>query len=387
MAENIFSKLFPKGLAFWQKNRSVVGIDIGASSVKIVQLRKDKEQAILETYGEIATGPYSKLPVGQITSLPEETITAMLKDLFKESGVTAREAIVSIPIKSSFVTSMKIPIVADRNMDEIVRFEARKYVPVPLSEVEMDWWVLNEEKKNEEEDYGEENTIEDVIGGSSISKKGKRNVVDVLLVVIHKEIIQRYHSIVTKAGMSIKLFEIELFSSWRSSVSLRQAAPVLIIDLGASSTKMSVIDKGILRMTHATLKGSQAITNAISKSLKISFERAEEMKHQIGLSSKPEYHELVNVIESVTGFIFTEIKQFMLSYHRKYNVTVGRVVLTGGGALMIGLIDAIVKNLGVEVVLADPFAKTEYPPFLQEALKEIGPSFCNSVGLALRELE
>lgn len=389
MAENIFSKLLPKGLTFWQKNQSVVGVDIGASSVKIAQLKKDKEQAVLETYGEISTGPYSNLPVGQIALLPEEKITAMLKDLFKESGVTAKDAIVAIPVKSSFVTSIKVPLVVDRNMDEIVRFEARKYVPVPLSEVEMDWWVLNEGKGGEEEtaDYGEEEKVGKVLGESSIAKEGKRQVVEVLLVVIHKEIIQKYHSVVTKAGMNIKFFEIELFSSWRSSVSLRLAAPVLIIDFGASSTKMSVVDKGILRMTHTIPKGSQAITSAIAKSLKISFERAEEMKHQIGLSSKPEYSELVSVIESVTSFIFAEIKQFMLSYHRKYNVAIGRVALAGGGALLTGFVDASVKNLGIEVILADPFAKTEYPPFLQEALRDIGPSFCNSVGLALRDLE
>lgn len=376
MEKNLFGKLFPKDIRFWAKDQGIVGVDIGSSSIKIVQLKKEKEQAVLETYGELATGPYANGSVGQVVKLSENVVAGMLKDLVKEAGVNAKEAAVSIPVKDSLVTTIKLPLVPEKEMDEVVRFEARKYIPVPLTEVDLDWWILQPEKQGGAEDEEEEEEEE---------LETKKEVVEVLLVAIHKEMVQKYQTILSKAGFKIKLFEIEIFSTWRSTM-FRQATPVMIIDLGASATKISVIDNGLLRSSHTIDRGAQALTNAISKSLKISFERAEEMKQQIGLSPKPEYAELVRVMDSVLGFTFSESKQFMLNYRRKYENSVGQVILTGGGALLKGVVDMAVKNLGVEVVLTDPFNKTEYPPFLQEALKDIGPSFSNAVGLALRGL-
>jgi len=86
------------------------------------------------------------------------------------------------------------------------------------------------------------------------------------------------------------------------------------------------------------------------------------------------------------NFILIESKQFMISYSKKYGTSVSRVVLVGGGALLKGIVDPAVRNFGVEVILADPFLRTDYPPFLQETLREIGPSFAVATGLALRGL-
>lgn len=378
MENNFFSKFFPESIKFWAKSKSVVGVDIGSSSIKVVQLRKEKEQAILETYGELATGPYAKRTIGQIVQLSEEMAMTMLTDLFRESGVKTKEAVVAIPMKSSFITLVKLPMVAGKNTEDMIQFEARKYIPVPLSEVEMDWSILDESEPAESSDI-------------QVSKKEKQKnnpkarLVNALLVVIHKNILQKYKGIFTKLGLKIKSFEIETFSSLRSSV-FHQIAPVAVIDLGALTTKMGIVDKGVLKSSRAIDKGSQEITSTISKSLGISFERAEEMKRKVGMSNKPEYKELVRVIESVLSIIFIEVQQFMANYRNKHGDSVSKVVLTGGGSLLEGIMDMAVKNLGVEVVLSDPFSKTGYPVFLQGTLKKIGPSFSVAVGLALRGL-
>lgn len=154
MEKNLFGKLFPKNIKFWAKSQGIVGVDIGSSSIKVVQLKKEKEQAVLETYGELATGPYANAPVGQIVKLEENTVAGMLKDLVKESGITSKEAAVSIPVKDSLVTIIKLPLVSEKEMDEVVKFEARKYIPVPLSEVDLDWWILQPEKQAEKKTMG-----------------------------------------------------------------------------------------------------------------------------------------------------------------------------------------------------------------------------------------
>ncbi|MBU1091932.1 pilus assembly protein PilM [Patescibacteria group bacterium] len=387
MDKNFFGKLFPWNFNFWARSQGVIGIDIGSSSIKIVQLKKENEQAVLETYGELAVGPYAKRLVGQVTQLSEEAMISALKDLLKESGANAKSAIIATPIRDGFVTILELPLVQGSQMDEVVKFEARKYIPVPLSDVEMDWVVLNSSSKSREVEEAGENggDNENEILEKDNQRKNYKKTVSVLLAVVSKEIIQKYKNIVTGAGLKIKSFEIEIFSVWRSS-RFRQITPVMTIDLGASSTKMSVVDNGVLMASHAVGRGAQELTDAISKSLGVGFQRAEEMKREIGLSPRPEYGELVGVLESVLNFIFSEAKQFMLAYRRKYNSSVGQVVMVGGGASLKGIVDVAVKELGVEVVTADPFSKTEYPPFLQEILKEIGPSFSVAIGLALKSL-
>jgi len=369
MDKNLWGRFLLVVKKLWSSNsQSIVGVDIGSSSIKIVQLRKEKEQAVLETYGELSVGSYAGLSVGQVVQLSEEGAIKMMKDLIKEAGITANRAVIGVSLRNSFVTTIKVPLVKDKSMAEVVQLEARKYIPAPLGEIEMNWQILSRP-----DDGGE---------------KKKENVlplVEILLVAIYKEVIQKYQKILDKSGFKTKFFEIEVFSMWRSSL-FRPTAPVLLIDLGASTTKMSVVDGGLLRASHTIDRGAQSITNAIAKSLNITFERAEEMKMQLGLSPRPEYKELRNIIESALNIILSDGKHFMLSYRRKYGQSVGQAVLAGGGALLGGMVDTAVKILGIEVIFSDPFSKTSYPAFLQDTLKETGPIFSTAVGLALKKL-
>src|SRR3989338_4954233 len=95
---------------FKKKDESFLGIDIGSSSVKIVQLKKKNEQAILETYGELSVGPYAGVETGQASHIVEDKAIEMLKDLTKEAGAKAQKAAVAVPLRSSFVTVIRLPV-------------------------------------------------------------------------------------------------------------------------------------------------------------------------------------------------------------------------------------------------------------------------------------
>lgn len=351
----------------WQKEQSVLGVDIGTSSIKIIQLKKEKEKAILETYGEIATGPYANLKVGQVSKLSEDAIAEALKDVLKEANAKARTASVAIPLKSSFVTIVNLPFSLDKDISEIIQIEARRYIPVPISEVEIDWWMLPEGlEKNIDEDE-------------------KRKFTRVLLVAIHKDIINIYKDIISKVNLKAKAYEIESFSMIRSCLG-RESSPVAVVDFGASTTKLAVVDYGVMRASYSINHGSQDLTLALSRSLNIDFGRAEEMKREIGLSDLPEHKDVIAVIEPVLDYVFSEANRFVKDFQKKYHRSVGKIILTGGGSLLKGLLDFTVKRFTLEVELADPFAKVEYPLFLSKALKGIGANFSIAIGLALREL-
>ncbi len=349
------------------ENQSVLGLDIGFSSIKVVQMRKQKERAVLETYGEIALGPYANVEVGQSVDLLNDKVVEALKDILKEANVKAKKTAVSIPLKSSFVTVIKVPLIKNKDISEMIKLEARRYIPISTSEVMMDWWIFPEDKNNDEDEY-------------------KKKFSQVLLVAIHKDAISKYKDIVSRAGLFADALELESFSLIRSSIS-RETSPVAIVDFGALTTKVVIADFGIIKGTHSISKGSQDLSIVLSNSLNINFRRAEEMKREIGLSNLPEHKEMTGIIELILDYIFSEINSVIRDFEKRYSQTVNRAILTGGGALLEGLVDFEVKQLSMEVNLADPFLKTEYPSFLEGALKKAGPSFSIAIGLALRELQ
>ncbi|MBI5138491.1 MAG: type IV pilus assembly protein PilM [Candidatus Vogelbacteria bacterium] len=371
---NPFSNLFGLNkLALFQKqSNSVVGVDIGSSSIKVVQLKKDHGKAVLETYGEIALGPYATSEIGQATSLDITKITEALEDVMRESNVNTKRASVSIPLRSSFITLIDIPASDSHIVDQIVPIEARKYVPVPVSEVTLDWWIIPKPVTEGPVD-------------ARAPEAEKVNGVEVLLVAIHNTIIQQYKDIVTKLELQTGGFEIETFSAVRAVMG-HDLLPVLVLDMGASSTKISIVDYGVIKATQTISKGSQDMTLAISKSMGIPFAKAEEIKRKVGLIGQQE-GDIVTLINPVLEYVFYEANEFLVNYQRKYKRSIAKVIMIGSGSLLQGLSDIAKKSFGVEVTYGDPFRKVEAPAFLDNVLKDAGPTFSVAVGLALRAIQ
>lgn len=355
--------------SLFNKEKSTLGVDIGSTSIKLVQVHLAEERAVLETYGELATGPYASKSIGQGVRLSSQKATEVLHDLLRETGATAKEAIVAMPLRNSFVTNVEIPKVQSQDLKTVMQYEARRYIPIPLAEVVMDWWQVPDNVVDEE---------------GTVSTPA-RQTTRVVLVAVPKDVLEKYHSIVKDAGLTVAAFEIETFSSIRSVVS-RERAGMLLVDFGAVTTKMTMLDHGVVRANHSIEKGLQNITVSLSESLGISFERAEILKREVGISVRVEHQEVMKVIAPLIDFLLIEIERFVVGYTRKHQGTVSKVFITGGGALMLGLADYMVKKFGVEVIVGNPFGRLEYPAFFQPVLKDIGPSFSVAVGLALRGL-
>ena len=123
--KKIFSSFFSKG------GQSVLGIDIGSSAIKIVQIKKKRGRAVLETYGELALGPYAGIEVGRSTILPKEKIVEALRDILREAKTTTVSSGIALPLSSSLISFITIPHVPDKQLSEVISIEARKYIPVP----------------------------------------------------------------------------------------------------------------------------------------------------------------------------------------------------------------------------------------------------------------
>ncbi len=362
---------------FSQKDSSIAAIDFGGSAVKVVQLRRERGRIILETYGEVATGPYAGLAVGQATSLPPERMAALLTDLLKESNVTAKVGAMAIPLRSSLLLTIEIPDLGSRiQLEQVIPIEARKYVPVPISEVALDWWVIPRGR-------GDNHPVE---AGAEDKDKLVQNNLEVLIAAVHKDILKDYQELGPKVGLELNFFEIETFSTIRA-VLKNDLAPKVILDLGASATKMTIVDYGVIRLSHTINKGGQDVTMAIARSLNIPFAKAEEIKRKVGLSDKEAGGEIVGPASPTVDYIFSEVNRIMLEYEKKHKRAVDKVIMVGAAAALLGLPAIASKHLSVPVGLGNPFAKVEAPAFLAPTLAEVGPSFTPAIGLALRELQ
>jgi type IV pilus assembly protein PilM len=353
-----------------KKQTSALGIDIGSSSIKVVQLKKDGEKAVLETYGELSLGPYGGVSVGQSTNLPTEKIIEAMSDLLKEKevAITTYVSGLAIPLKASLLSIIEIPTLSESELNSLIPLEARKYIPVPISDVTIDWSIIPK-LQNDEGDEGVDRL--------------KPKTMDVLLVAIHNNIINQYKEIVAKTGLDAKFFEIEVFSSMRSILN-NSDNPVLILDIGASSTKLYIIERSVVVQSHTINTGSQEITANIARNLNISREEAEVIKRSVGAGQTANGVNLLDSVTLVTDIILSEANRFLFSYQKKNNKDIKSVLLVGGGSAMKGFREIAGKNFKVEVVSGNPFEKIQVPAFLEDILRQTGPEFTVAAGCALR---
>jgi type IV pilus assembly protein PilM len=372
--QKIFSKI---GDLAGGREDSAVGIDIGSSAIKVVEIKKKGGRAVLETYGSVALGPYADQDAGRVTNLSVEKIGEALKEVLKQSGVVTSSGAFAIPVQSSLIFTIELPSqIGEKEMALVVPTEARKYIPVPIGEVSLDYFVLPKKESSFEEMN---------MPGSDIPQRGGDKT-NILVVATQNDAISKYRSIVSLVQLAASFFEIEIFSSIRANFE-HELSPVLLMDFGASRTKLSVVEFGMVKSYHTIDRGGADISQSISASLSIPFSQAEKMKKDFGLFGNPAEKSLADIIKVHTDYIFSEANNVLLGYEKRYNRTINKVIFTGGGSLMKGLKEVAATNFRAEIVVGHPFSKVNTPAFLEKVLETMGPEFAVALGLALRKLQ
>ncbi len=374
--DNPIKKIF-SGFSLFKGNAgdSAVGIDIGSSAIKVVEVKKRAGKAVLETYGAIALGPYADMDVGRITNLPIEKIVEALKEVLKQSGVTTVSSAFSIPVQSSLIFTISLPPqVKESEISSIVPTEARKYIPLPITEVSLDYFSLPQKELSFEEANNKE------LPSTPLLNR------EVLVVAIQNDAISKFRSIVSQCSLEAGFFEIEVFSSVRANFE-HELSLVLLMDFGASSTKLSLVEFGMVKNHHTINRGGADITASIAQSLDIPFSKAEEMKKEYGLFENPVEKNLADIIKVHIDYIFSETNNVLLGYEKRYNRTISKVIFTGGGSLLKGLKEVASSNFRADTEVGHPFSKVGAPEFLGKVLEAIGPEFAVALGLALRKLQ
>lgn len=359
---------------------SVLGVDIGSSSIKVVQLRKERGRAVLETYGEIALGPYAGTEIGRATHLDPTDIQSALMDVITEANVTAQKAGFAIPFSASLTAVIDFPKLPASQLEAMIPLEARKYIPLPINEVTLDWFLIPDAPLSDE--WSRSHAVE---------KKEQVQKQQVLLVAIHNETLTNYKAIVNNSKLAVGFYELEVFSVVRSAIG-HGIAPVMIVDIGAATTKVYIVERGVVRASHLINIGAQELTLALTRSLGWSFERAERIKREQGIlvsagTESTQAEQVKNTLLSTLGRMLSEINRLLLNYEKKHEQNISRVILAGGGSTLPGLSAYVSEQMSVQVEPAHSFEKVQAPAFLNEVLTEVGPEFAVAVGIALRRMQ
>lgn len=343
----------------------VVGIDIGSSSIKVVELVERKGVITLSTYGEVQLGPYDGKQIGQSVALQAKQEQEALVDVIRESGVKVRDAVFAMPLSSSFVTNVDIDSGEETDMSAMVRVEARKVIPASLSEVTLDWAEVELTEKE-----------------SSTHQPGHHNV---LIAAIQNTALERFKVLMQFAGFTKPPTEIECFSTIRGLYKNNEP-DIAILDIGAASAKLYIVHKGLLMRMYRIRAGGEIATKKISDMMDIDFLEAEEMK-LVADSTADTFADIKRAHNSSYDRPLREFGQVMREYEKKTALNISTVYLTGGACLFPGMISHVKEAFGREIVVADPFSKVAYPSFMEDIMKEIGPSFSVAVGAAMRAYE
>lgn len=356
---------FLKSLKSAFGRRSYLGIDIGTTSIKIVELTEIRGKPALKNYGVLESYGHlerlnNAIQTSTLKMLDRET-AELLNMLLKHLKVGTVDAVVSLPSFSAFTALLDVPAMSKEETSKAMQYQARAFVPLPISEVSIDWLPVGE--------YDDDRGIKHQ---------------QIFLVSVPNEQIRKYQRIFKAAGLTLRALEMETLSLARV-LTAGDPTTTLIVDIGSRSTTIAVAEKGLLKYNVQTDWAAGSLTQAISSSLGINVRRAEELKKQKGLLGTGGEYELSTLIMPMLDVILSEVKRVKDNYEKNYRGKIERIILSGGGANLLGLEKYVEEQFRLPVFKADPFSKISYPLEIEPLVKEIGPPFAVALGLGIRQ--
>ena len=345
----------------FSKKKEVIGIDIGSSSVKLVQLKDLKDSFQLISVGIVPLPPEA---IVDNTIMDSSSIANAVRTLVASLGVKVKDAACSISGNSVIIRKITLPVMPPEDLENQITWEAEQYIPFDINDVNMDFQILSP----------------DSIDPSKMN---------VLLVASKKDIINDYVTVFSESGMHLSVVDVDSFAV-QNAFEINHDAGVddvlALVNIGASIMNINVIKDGITLFTRDVQMGGNLYTEEIQKQLGVSGVEAETMKV---LANEARNADLLEVLAKVDETITQEIRRSLDFYNSTANDDrITKIFVSGGGSKGYMLINSIIEKVGIPVEMINPFAKLKYneKEFDPEYLQEIGPLMAVSVGLAMRRV-
>ena len=344
---------------FSKSDNSFLGVDIGDSSLKMVELKKKGKKIYLTNYAFSENVNDVKF-----TKIDDSAYLAKaINKVRDEAKIKAKRVTASLPTFAVFSSIITLTGVDKKNLTAAVLEEAKKVIPLPLEEMKIDFRVIPE-----------------VAGNKNAIKSNIR----VFLTCSPRKIVHKYIEVFHQANLELSYLETETFSLVRSLIG-NDKSTIMIVEVGANSTDISIVRESIPVLNRSLEICGNTITEVLMEKMGLSFMQAEQFKIDLSISAGS--NSLPQIIIKTIAPIISEIKYMLDFYNMSNQGQVEKIILSGGSSLLLGLSKYLSDELNLQVIIGDPFNRISYPEELRPIINEVGPRLAVAVGLALRDIE
>jgi type IV pilus assembly protein PilM len=336
------------------KNTDFIGLDIGSTAIRLVQLRPGAKPSLMA---------YASVPVeGNITisdaAGDQDKVAALIKQLLVENKIMAKDVVVGLPSNKVFATVIRTPNIDRKQLGKAISLQAEQFVPMAISQVKLDWAVLNE------------------------TPDGKS--LDVLLISAPNSIVEKYVSIVEKAGLEALALEANAVAVTRSL--LPAGAPAcVVLDLGSLDSDVTVVWKNVPMLMRSIEVGGLTVVRTVSKTLGLDEAQATQFTYKFGLTQSKLEGQVYRAVKPVLDGLVAEVVKSIKFFNSRYpDVTLEKLVVTGGPSMMPELGIYLANSLGMPVEFGNAWTNVSYPAELQDKLMSLSSQYATAVGLAGR---
>ena len=348
-------------MILFKKKKEVVGIDIGSSSVKVVQLKENKGSYHLLNFG---IAPLPPEAIVDNTLMDSPSIAAEIKKLVASLGIKTKDVVCSISGNSVIIRKIVLPAMPSEELEDQISWEAEQYIPFDINDVNMDFQILSPDSNDPSR-------------------------MNVLLVASKKDIINDYVSVFSDAGLQLSVVDVDSFAvqnAFEINHDYGSEDIIALVNIGASVMNINVIKDGVTLFTRDVQMGGNLYSEEIQKQVGLSGEEAEIGKL---LAHESDNIALRNVILKVNETIAQEVRRSFDFYNSTaHDDRISRVFISGGCSKVYKLISTISEKISLPIEKLNPFAKLKYSEkdFDPEYLQEIAPLMAVPVGLAMRRV-
>ena len=374
-------------MPLFKTKESFLGVDIGTASIKLVELAPWSGKPRLVTYGyvDIVTDI-----IHNQSAENQKKIIDSLKKLLSQSQVGGNLAIAALPTYSVFNSIISLPEMSPKDLPSAVKWEAKKYIPLPLEEMILDWKIIRDKAGAVKPALAKPGLFKLGAGKKELAgiKPEGHSDQRILVTAAPKNLVSRYLQIFKEAGLKLLSLETEAFALARALIGNDQSI-VMIADIGSITTDICVIEKGIPILNRSIDIGGLTITKAIANSLNVNLERAEQFKRDFGVSvNQDDTQKGVNkTIANALSPIINEIKYVFDLFHSQSPEPIEKIVLSGGSAFLPNLPGYFSQLFNKPAIIGNPWDRVVYPEELKPALDEVGTRLAVAIGLAMRDIK
>lgn len=348
----------------FRKSRAVVGLDIGSSAVKAVELRAAGKAIRVAAFG-IQPVPPDSIVDGAI--IDASAVAGAIRDLFENNkAFKAKDVCASLSGNAVIVKKITLPVMTASELDESIFWEAEQYIPFEIHDVNVDYQILDP--------------------GTGPDSGGS---MEVLLVAAKKEKIGDYTNVITQAGRTPVIFDVDAFAlqnAYEANYGLDPEQVVVLLNAGASAINVNILQGDQSVFTRDISMGGNAYTEAVQRDLDLPFDAAEQLKKGIPVDGAT-FEEARSVLRAVTENVLLEIQKTFDFFAAAPSDQIHRIVLSGGASSVDGFREMLQDRFGTPVEDFDPFRTVTWDAKRLDADPfEFAPSAAVAVGLGLRRV-